>query len=213
MHESKKPQQEFKIEMIIPDEFIYELKEFNNAKLGGNKPLYVNIIPFPEARELDCGGNVEKVIARYGGKAIKGWRIWWIPGILYEAQAHVIWEKPDGELVDVTPTSDDEKLCLFVRDDRINVVPGADSLNSEYWNIVRHPKVDEYIRAALELAQLIDRGKVVGLTLPCNQEKAQLRRILIEIKELVDNGDICPRRGDSVTEQAIALQKERREIE
>lgn len=204
---SKGNRKDKQMEMIVPHEYIIEMKQFIVSKLGGSKPVYVNIIPFPGSVQLDCGRNAEKAVRKYGGKVIKGWRIWWIPGILYVAQAHAIWEKSIEEFVDVTPTSDDEKQSLFVCDGRIAGVPGEDCIPSEYWNIVGHPKVNEYIRYALELDQLRDRGKVAGLILPLDKEEAQLRQILVDIEDLVNKGKIYPRRGDCITEKATALQR------
>lgn len=211
MHDSHETNQDYRAEMTVPDEYVFEIKQFTMRELGGNNPQYVNIIPSPDARIQDCGNNVEEAVQRLGGRTVKGWRIWWIPGVLFEAQAHVIWERPDGELQDVTPTLDGEVQSLFVEDDSISELPGRDSIPSKYFNIVGHPVVDDFIAAAQEHSRLLDRGKVAELILPCEEVTARKRELLVDIQENVRNGVIIPRRGESIREQAIALQKEREE--
>lgn len=48
-----------------------------------------------------------------------GWIIWEDPGLLVEAEFHVVWADPGGNLVDVTPKPDGEQRILFVRDSSV----------------------------------------------------------------------------------------------
>lgn len=67
----------------------------------------------------ECHPNVDHHVAKYGGKAIRGWCIWETPGHLIEGICHSIWRRPDGAMIDPTPHIDGEVRILFVPDERI----------------------------------------------------------------------------------------------
>lgn len=80
---------------------------------------YIPIQVAPEARPLKCWFNVRDAVAAYGGKAVFGWSVWIRHDGHYTAVHHAVWQKPDGELVDVTPSETDTTAVLFMADSRV----------------------------------------------------------------------------------------------
>lgn len=50
--------------------------------------------------------------ATTGGSVVYGWLLW-DDGLGILAQHHAVWRKPDGELIDVTPNSEDATYTVF----------------------------------------------------------------------------------------------------
>lgn len=48
---------------------------------------------------------------------VNGWAIWQWANILVEAEAHAVWESPEGALIDITPHENGESRIPFLRDD------------------------------------------------------------------------------------------------
>jgi hypothetical protein len=61
---------------------------------------------------------VEAEVARDGGRMLCGWQLWEWPHVLVEAEFHVVWLSPEGEMVDITPKPHQETRILFVHDER-----------------------------------------------------------------------------------------------
>jgi hypothetical protein len=56
-----------------------------------------------------------------GGRRVHGWAMWQFGGQI-DAEHHSVWEKPTGELVDVTPPKFGGACILFVRDETADIV-------------------------------------------------------------------------------------------
>lgn len=83
-----------------------------------SEPQLIKVIPAPNARLGFCGDNVNKQIIEYGGKFEYGWIIWYMPNIVFEAEAHSIWIDVNGEKHDITPHEEETKgNILFLPDD------------------------------------------------------------------------------------------------
>ena len=93
-----------------------ETLEFCQKVVPDAHPVLLNSDPFPEAEEMDCFGNVEKAIAKNGGRAVNGWAIWLVPGVYIEAEFHCVWENDAGTLLDVTPYHYRMDNILFLPD-------------------------------------------------------------------------------------------------
>ena len=66
-------------------------------------------------KENECQKNVETAIRKNGGKPLMGWLIF-KSQIFLEAYYHHVWITQKGEIKDITPRVDKEKLVLFVVD-------------------------------------------------------------------------------------------------
>jgi hypothetical protein len=79
-------------------------------------PKYVPVSAMKGSSKENCFLNVPTHVATAGGSVQHGWMIWEHPGVLIEGIFHVVWLKPDGQLLDITPTRDGEKQILFLPD-------------------------------------------------------------------------------------------------
>jgi hypothetical protein len=82
------------------------------------EPLFVKVIPGEGCLPNCCMTNVPEYKKLNGGDIQYGWIIWEAPGQLLDAEFHAVWRRPDGSLVDLTPTMDGEKSILFLPDSK-----------------------------------------------------------------------------------------------
>lgn len=168
----------------VPEAITQEIQRFASNVSGGRPPVIVPVIPDWGAANLSCGQNVQSVCEERAGRAIKGWRIWWIPQILIEAQAHVVWQSPSGQLLDVTPNQDREQTCVFAFDETMIENPGFDFVPSRHENLCGEAIVDEYIRCAAVVARHIDKCYMADEDFSEPPESATLRQALVQIAKL-----------------------------
>lgn len=82
---------------------IPELRALCERLVPGEIPDIVprDVPPWAELNE--CVVNVSKMVEKFGGEAVRGWRLWEpLPGLMIEAEFHVVWRDPDGSLLDVS---------------------------------------------------------------------------------------------------------------
>ncbi len=170
--------------LIVPETITTEIATFVESLVPGQGPSIIRVEPDPGARRLSCWQNVSAVCRDRGGRPVKGWRIWWIPDILIEAQAHVVWRSPDGLLVDLTPNDDGELTCVFVPDPQMIEQPGVDFVASQFHNIRGELCVEEYIRCAQVVAKHKDDEFMSGRRLPAPPEEALLFQSIKRIQLL-----------------------------
>lgn len=85
--------------------------------LGHAPPFLLEVTPVPGARPGWCFHNVREHVERHGGEAVILDIIWGAPGLFWETECHSVWQRPDGRLVDITPTSDGEGEVLVALND------------------------------------------------------------------------------------------------
>lgn len=78
-----------------------------------SEPVLVRILPWNKAHPQECYKNVERYTIEYGGQRLLGWRLLRWANIMVEAEAHAVWQSPDGELIDITPYEQSEALFLY----------------------------------------------------------------------------------------------------
>jgi hypothetical protein len=100
-----------------------------------------------------CHRNVDREVARRGGRGVVGWQIDWWPGLYVRALPHAVIERPDGALADVTEghPGDPAAAITFVPVRAVQgrlegAVPGM--APSRYFIIADAPEVHEMIAAA-----------------------------------------------------------------
>lgn len=96
-----------------------DIEAFCVCLKNNNKPLFVKIKPFSWSRFNCCDLNVKKIVSKYGGKIIYGYKLYSIPNFYIEGIPHCIWEDLDGNLLDITPSDDLEKEILFLPDEKL----------------------------------------------------------------------------------------------
>jgi hypothetical protein len=91
------------------------------------EPVFVPVIADPKSLINECFYNVDAYIAEHGGLKVLGRSIWQRANVLIEAEAHAIWQSPDGDMVDVTPHNNGVTIILFLVDPKItyegNLIP------------------------------------------------------------------------------------------
>ena len=81
-----------------------------------SEPAYIPVQADQEGMYGFCNLTVAEKIKKDGGKPVHGWTIWEWPGVFWTAEFHMVWENPNGDLIDVTPKPDGETSILFLRD-------------------------------------------------------------------------------------------------
>jgi len=109
-------------ELSTPPKIDEDVDAFRLYVRSSELPFFVPVQPFSWARVNCCDLNVRKAVKETGGKEILGFRIWSIPRWYIEADLHCIWQKPDGEIIDVTPNKDGEQRTLFLPEPKLRTV-------------------------------------------------------------------------------------------
>lgn len=87
-----------------------EVRFFCKAIDPSEEPLFVRCDTSPSAVPQHCFDNVAATVAARGGDSQHGWKIREWPGVYLEAEFHAVWRRPDGTLIDVSPSDDDPIL-------------------------------------------------------------------------------------------------------
>lgn len=106
----------------------------------------------PGALYNRCLGNVQTYVDRFGGKPFFGWSIW-TDDLMIEGIPHVIWIKPSGRPLDITPHENGEERILFVPNtvqDEATMMAGE----REIAPLVDHPLIAEYVELIKERDRL-----------------------------------------------------------
>jgi len=101
---------------IVPNTITPEVLRLRDRINPDSVPIFVPIEPSAEAIKQECFPNVIAHVEKYGGRAITGWSVGSIPGILIEGEFHCVWETPQGNFVDITPVDSRSGLTLFIPD-------------------------------------------------------------------------------------------------
>lgn len=140
-----------------PPEISRAVRRLTDSVVRGAEPVYLDVQPEADAIVHECFPNVQAKVARDGGQMLCGWQLWEWPNVLVEAEFHVVWVSPAGEMIDITPKPEGEKRILFVPDPRRryegvsidNVrMPLCDDL------LIRH-----FIQMSEAIVQVINRGE------------------------------------------------------
>jgi hypothetical protein len=113
-----------------------------------------------------CYTNVRRMIDINGGRAQCGWTLSILPGRFVEALHHVVWEQPNGELLDVTAAAYPgmvKPATDFIVDSAIDLGPHDPCVPSIFHQIDRSDGTKEYID--LTKRRMILRGKQNALVL------------------------------------------------
>lgn len=82
------------------------------------EPVYLPVRPLEGAPANDCFLIVPQYVLQHGGEQLIGWSIWEWPRVYIEAEFHLVWRQPDGEIVDLTPKIVAMPRILFLPDAR-----------------------------------------------------------------------------------------------
>lgn len=120
-----------------------KILELCNMVVPGAEPEYIPVEVQTWSRPMECFHNVQRIVREQRGAQINGWAIWQWANILIEAEAHAIWESPEGKLIDITPHDNGEKEILFLRD--CNMVYSGQSIGNVRLALTDSPIAAELI--------------------------------------------------------------------
>ena len=115
------------------------------------KPQFITITPGAGCQPADCFANVQKKVARDGGRIQFGWSLWEWSGLYFEAEHHAVFAPPDASsYIDITPCEYGNRQRLFIPDDTAtwdfeNEGVLRDNLR---FALVEDPLIDELFKAA-----------------------------------------------------------------
>lgn len=125
---------------------------------SGSRPSRLAIRPEAGCRPRECFYNVRHKVTTEGGRIRFGWSLLEWPRVFIEAGHHAVYENPDGELLDITPScaEDPQVARVFLPDDA--AMYDFDGLQSPRSNIQQaladDDKITEYLRLGAELAEI-----------------------------------------------------------
>ena len=166
----------------VPDKVTSPVKRLRNRIAPNKQPQYVKVLIESDAEINECFLNLERKIKRDGGGIQYGWAIWYLPGILMEAEFHAVWVSPKGELIDISPRQIQFKEILFLPDSA-TVYLGRQIDNIRI-PLKKDPRVKEYIRLHEELFKILNEGELAnkhGLVSIPRDKIEPLRKQLVEL--------------------------------
>lgn len=132
------------------------ISKFCQTIVPRQEPFYVPIRPEMDAILGECFPNVQAKIEKDGGAVVPGWNIVEFPGLLLEAEYHGIWQSPDGELMDVSPSPLNADSILFLPDPK-RQYEGRQVCN-RFLSVAGNPSVDEIIRLRQRIFEIHNQG-------------------------------------------------------
>lgn len=132
-----------------------DIRRFARSMKKAGEPVVVPLSPEPWAIIRECYANCAEMCKRQGGEVIYGWHVYAIPRVFLEAEAHAVWKKPTGELVEVTPNDVETPTIAFIPDASCTWVEGVSRpIPNRYYPLSRDNRIQEYIRLATQRAEL-----------------------------------------------------------
>lgn len=163
----------------VPGKVTSPVKKLINRIAPGQQPRYVKVLVEFDAEINECFVNLERKIKRDGGGIQYGWAIWYLPGILMEAEFHAVWISPEGELIDISPRPIQFKEIMFLPDPS-NIYSGRQIGNIRI-SLSKNLKVKEYIRLHEELFKIMNEGELANkhgpISIPRNKIEPLRQRL------------------------------------
>lgn len=155
----------------------------------GETPKFVRLDVPPWAEANECTDNVARVIKEFGGEAVNGWRLWEpLPDLMIEAEFHVVWRRPEGSLLDVSPHFPGFTETVFLPD------PGLEyegrQIPNERVPLVKDTLVREFIEAleaeyeVMNRAELADYHGLITPTPEMEEIKVRQQALFAQIAQM-----------------------------
>ncbi len=166
----------------VPDKVTSPIKTLINRIAPGEQPQYVKVLIESDAEIGECFASLERKIKRNGGRIQFGWAIWYLPGILMEAEFHAVWISPEGDLIDISPRPIQFKEIMFLPDPS-NVYQGKQIDNIRI-PLNKDPKVKEFISLCEEHFKIMNEGELALKHGPISISRDRLEPLLQRLAEL-----------------------------
>jgi hypothetical protein len=104
---------------IMPEIVDDVIRQFQTLLPDTDTPETITVQTRPDAIDGECFQNVRHQIEEFGGAQCYGWRVNLLPHIYIYGEFHAVWERLDGQLVDVSPVVPARQgNVVFIRDKR-----------------------------------------------------------------------------------------------
>ena len=166
----------------VPDKVNSPIKRLINRIAPGEQPQYVPVLIESDAEINECFANIERKIKRDGGGIQYGWVIWYLPGILMEAEFHAVWISPEGDLIDISPRPLHFKEIMFLTDSSITYM--GRQIGNIRIPLSKTPEVKEYIRLHEEFFKITNEGELADKHGPINLPPDKIEPLKKRLAEL-----------------------------
>jgi hypothetical protein len=90
------------------------IKFCSNVSTSPPEAFLVRSKPRKDAIQSACFDNVRARIRYSGGVLVEGWAIWQFADLIFEAEHHAVWQKQNGDYLDVSPQFNNYLNILFL---------------------------------------------------------------------------------------------------
>lgn len=137
------------------------VRDFCKTVDSGSQPVSVRCSPVFGAIN-DCFPQVERRVIESGGNLVLGWAIWEITGQLIEAELHAVWQKPDGQLLDIASRPIRFDSITFLPDTkRLSYARQIDSIRQP---LNSDPRILEFISLLSQKFAVLNEGDLADQT-------------------------------------------------
>jgi hypothetical protein len=147
----------------------------------------VALVNWQYSEPARCNENVSMRVKVDGGKALSGWAIWSDSEKYLIAEAHVIWQDPTGNLIDITPRPDGINCILFL--EHGYSWPAIGFMPETRYQILEDSLK---VRALIAYHRAVYHFRVESGRDPTNEEIAKIRNDVIKIRDGKFDREDCP---------------------
>jgi len=166
----------------VPDRITSPVRRLCNRIAPGTLPLFVKVCPEADANSQDCFINVENKVKKSGGKIQYGWAIWYVPGLLMEAEFHSVWLSPEGNYIDVSPNEFSFSEIMFLPDPhRVYAGRQIDNIRIP---LNKNPQVKEFIRLHEAKFKVLNEGELATRHGAVSVPSEKIRPIIERLAQL-----------------------------
>ncbi len=145
----------------IPNRRKDYVASFCRSVVQGQMPKLVSHEPLADKPFNECFSIVPEHIAAHGGKEQFGWAIFELKRVWLEAEFHVVWEREDGVLVDLTPRQAPLEHILFLPDPERRY--DGTQVNSIIRALSKKPSVQRFITLHREYYLALNEGDLANV--------------------------------------------------
>lgn len=142
--------------MLVPRKNKDYVLSFCRRLVVGSRPIYVDHKPIKE-----CFSIVPEHIATHGGKQKFGWAIHERKRVWLEAEFHVVWERENGTLIDLTPRELPADKILFLHDPE-RKYEGV-QVKSIFYPLTKDPRIKRFIKLTDEHFIEMNKGDLANI--------------------------------------------------
>lgn len=174
--------------VTTPSVITPEIRELCRS-ISVHEPVFVAVNAAPDSLYNECFHNVDTFIEKHGGQRILGWSIWQRANVLIEAEAHVIWKSPTGDIFDITPHTKNETSILFLVDHQMTY--SGNCITNIRKALTSSPLVAEFIGLYNERDRIASESTLNTFSLSTDMVRRMLE-IEQVLNQRVGRNDPCP---------------------